>query len=170
MLQDGSSTSGGTLKVGVKCTSTNQTTDGAAYGTNVCFPGLSVEGAKVFSKAPCYEEGAYHGKIYVCPSVSNPKSAVTLYIYEIAFVKEDDYSKLASLIGLTANNVLDILTNAETLLNNKNAVNFMLKQCTGSFMVQAIQNSIFLTALENSPYKTIIQANEHWNKFLNMVA
>lgn len=92
----------------------------------------------------------------------------TCNIYYAVLFKSDDYITLAEHANITATSIADILTNSEILLNNKDAVNFMLKQCTGDFMAAAIQNSTFLTALENSPYKTIIQANEHWNKFLNM--
>lgn len=94
----------------------------------------------------------------------------TLKVFALALTKSDDWESLANLAGVTASSIDDILTNSGTLLNNENAVKFMIYNCTGDFMVSAIQSSTFLTALNNSPYKTLIQANEHWNKFLNMVA
>lgn len=91
-------------------------------------------------------------------------------VYNSFLVKQDDWQPLANLANITASSIDDILTNSTTLLSNKNAVEFMIYQCTGDFMAKAIQSETFLTALNNSQYKTIIMANEHWAKFLNMVA
>ena len=91
-------------------------------------------------------------------------------LYSAFLVKEDDWQRLSELAGITASTIEELLTNSSTLLSNKNAVKFMIKQCTGDFMLSALQSDTFLTALNSSAYKTIIQANEHWNKFLNMVA
>ena len=88
----------------------------------------------------------------------------------IAMFKPDDWQKLASKAAITAASIDDILAASETLLASKNAVNFMIARCTGDFMGAAVASETFLTALENSPYKTIIQSNEHWAKFLAMVA
>lgn len=92
------------------------------------------------------------------------------YFYNAFFTKADDWATLAQKAGITASSIGDILTNSTTLLSNAEAVEFMIYNCTGDFMVSAVANSTFLTALNNSSYKTVIQANEHWNKFLNMVA
>lgn len=97
-----------------------------------------------------------------------PKTEI--YIRNAFLVKQDDWLTLATLAGIEATSIDEILTNSEILLNNKNAVEFMIYNCTGDFMANAIQSETFLTALNNSTYKTIIQANEHWNKFLSMVA
>ena len=96
--------------------------------------------------------------------------AATAIMYNFFLVKEDDWQTLAGIAGITASSIDDILTNSETLLSSKEAVSFMIKQCTGDFMVSAIQSSTFLTTLNNSEYKTKIYANEHWSKFLSMVA
>lgn len=90
--------------------------------------------------------------------------------YALAFFKEDDWQTLASIAGITANSINDILTNSSTLLSNEEAVNYMTYNCTGSFMASAVASETFLTALNSSAYNTTIQANEHWNKFLSMVA
>lgn len=90
--------------------------------------------------------------------------------YELAIFKADDWQTLAELSGITASSIEDILTNSVILLSNKDAVEFMIKQCTGDFMASAVQSETFLTALNNSQYKTIIWANEHWAKFLNMIS
>lgn len=94
----------------------------------------------------------------------------TFLVYSIALVKEDNWQELASKTGITASSIDVLLNNSATLLSNKNAVDYMIYNCTGTFMLSAIQSSTFLTALNNSAYKTTIQANEHWNKFLSMVA
>ena len=84
--------------------------------------------------------------------------------------KADDWGTLASKAGITASSIDELLLASNTLLSNKDAVWFMVAQCTGNFMMNAIANEIFLTALNNSPYKAIVQGNEHWAKFLAMVA
>ena len=96
--------------------------------------------------------------------------STTSTMYHCFLVKNDNWQELANIAGITAGSIDDILTNSTTLLSSKEAVKFMIYNCTGDFMISAIQNETFLNALNNSAYKTIIQANEHWNKFLNMVA
>lgn len=96
--------------------------------------------------------------------------------YEIFIVKRDDYSILCALAGLDASIYTSenaICSNNEAItaiLNSKKAVDFMIYNCTGTFLVKFIQNSVSLLALEASPYKTLIYNNEHWAKFLSMVA
>ena len=92
------------------------------------------------------------------------------HVYHSFLTKADDWQTLAQIAGITATSIDDILTNSTTLLSNKEAVKFMIYNCTGDFMASAVANSTFLTALNNSTYKTIIWANEHWAKFLSMVA
>lgn len=48
------------------------------------------------------------------------------------------------------------------------AVKYMVKRCTGEFMTKAIQNSTFMSAYASSPYKSLIDANVHWKKFIDM--
>ena len=97
---------------------------------------------------------------------------ITTYtkMYWAALFKADDWQTLANKAGIAASSIDDILTNSTTLLSNDEAVEFMIYRCTGNFMVSAVQSETFLTALNNSPYKTIIMANEHWAKFLNMIS
>lgn len=113
---------------------------------------------------------AYQTSKYI--GVMSDDSGYLAYInmYNFAIFKADDWETLASLSDITASSIDDILTNSETLLSSKEAVEFMLKQCTGDFMANAVVNQTFLTALKNSAYNTTIHANEHWNKFLSMVA
>lgn len=87
----------------------------------------------------------------------------------LALFKSDDWQTLADIVGIEATSIDDILTNSTVVLANQNAVNFMIKQCTGDFMAKAIQSETFLSALENSSFKSLVYANEHWAKFLNMV-
>lgn len=107
--------------------------------------------------------------IWVTNSYSSYYSA-NIYVNNIFITKEDDWQTLANLAGITATSIEDILTNSTTLLSNKKAVEFMIYNCTGDFMASAIQSDTFLSALNNSKYATLIQANEHWAKFLAMVA
>lgn len=87
-------------------------------------------------------------------------------------VKTDNWQVLCSKVGVSTSSLDALLGDSNSLniiLNNKDAVNFMVAQCTGEFMFSAIQSSTFLTALNNSTYKTKIQSNEHWAKALSMV-
>lgn len=112
---------------------------------------------------------------YFCAQVLSMNGAgasnlAELNIYSAFLTKPDDWQTLASKANMTVNSINDILTNSNTLLSHKEAVEYMIYNCTGDFMASAIQSETFLTALNNSDYKTKIQANKHWNKFLNMVA
>lgn len=95
--------------------------------------------------------------------------------YNLASMKQDDWQMLCNKAGLDANNYDDevaLCADSDaitTILSNKNAVEYMIYNCTGSFMGRFVINDDCLTILNNSEYKTIIQANEHWNKFLAMV-
>ncbi|MBQ8299900.1 MAG: hypothetical protein IJX99_08650 [Clostridia bacterium] len=96
-------------------------------------------------------------------------------LYSYALVKEDNWKELCTIAKLNPNDYIDEAelcansTAIQTLLSNKEAVEFMIYNCTGDFMISAIQSSTFLTALNNSKYKTKIYANEHWAKFLTMI-
>ena len=98
------------------------------------------------------------------------------YVYNVLYAKQDNWQELCTIAGLNSSNYADETalcadsTAIATILNSQDAVNFMIYNCTGTFMCEFVANSTCLTALNESSYKTIIQANEHWNKFLNMVA
>lgn len=94
----------------------------------------------------------------------------TLKLSELALFKADDWQTLASVSGITASSMDALLAESSTILSNVNAVSCMVRKCTGDFMLSAIQNATFLSALENSPYANEVYANEHWAKFLAMVA
>lgn len=88
--------------------------------------------------------------------------------------KPDDWPKLCNVAGITAPATLAELISNEasisSILNSEKAVNFMVLTCTGDFMAYATNSTVFMAALESSPYKTLVQGNEHWAKFLAMVA
>ncbi|MFQ6724349.1 MAG: hypothetical protein ACLRFE_03350, partial [Clostridia bacterium] len=114
-----------------------------------------------------------NGNYYMIASIFFGVSSDGRYetsIYNMTLFKEDAWQTLASIAGISASSIDDILTIASTLLSIEEAVKFMIYNCTGSFMASAIQSSTFLTALNNSSYKTIIQANEHWAKFLALIS
>lgn len=97
----------------------------------------------------------------------------TLNMYMVVILKPDDWSTLGSIAGitvpLTLEEFVDDSSALETIMNNKDAVNFMIMQCTGDFMASAVQSSTFRNILNNSPYKDLVYANEHWAKFLSMI-
>ena len=113
--------------------------------------------------------GEYILGIYAFGSYSNTDYGVANFS-AVALFKEDDWQTLANIAAITANSVDDILINSNVLLSSKEAIEFMIKQCTGDFMASAVASETFLTALNNSQYKTKIMANEHWAKFLSLVA
>ena len=107
-----------------------------------------------------------YGQVNAQSNGTTSSASANLKMYAFAMLKKDDWQKLAQKAGITATYIDDILTNSATLLSNKEAVNFMLYNCTGDFMASAIHSEAFLSALNNSPFKTKILANEHWAKFL----
>ena len=103
-------------------------------------------------------------------------NSATASLYSAFLVKQDNWQELCTIAGLNSSDY----ANEETLcanstaitqiLSNASAVDFMLKQCTGTFMYYFVRSSTCLTALNNSTNKTKIHANGHWSKFLNFVA
>lgn len=97
-----------------------------------------------------------------------------IYCYAVWLYKEDDWESLCTLAGISVPSDIETLladTDSITaILSKKRCVDTMINHCTGEFMSRAVRNSTFITALNSSPYKTVVQANEHWAKFLAMVA
>ena len=89
-------------------------------------------------------------------------------------VKEDDWTAICDAVGLPIPaDLATLMGDAEafaSILSNINAVRTMVSTCTGDFMANAVASETFLAALEASPYKELVYANEHWSKFLAMVA
>ena len=92
------------------------------------------------------------------------------YVTGFVLSKTDDISTLASKAGISTATVSNILANSNILLNNYDAVQWMIKRCTGDFMVRAVSNPTFLSALNSSPFKSYVTGNAHWAKFLAMTA
>lgn len=88
--------------------------------------------------------------------------------YACWICKPDDIQSLANIIGVSIDSPSALLEHSFEILNNVDAVNFMVRRCTGDFMSTAITNSTFLTALESSPYREKVYENKHWAKFLAM--
>jgi len=147
-------------------TSTTGTLNGivATHGFNVNYPTAQ----KYIFDFEIKDEAK--GEYYFCVQTDDSSANAYINLYNLALIKKDDWETLGDMVDITATSIDDILTNSITLLSNKNAVEFMIYNCTGNFMTSAVQSSTFLTALNNSQYKTIIMANEHWAKFLSMVA
>lgn len=94
-------------------------------------------------------------------------------IYDMFICKADDTETLATELSLSNNTTDTILASSSDiniLLGSEKAVRWMCALCTGDFMAKAVQTEAFVTAYVSSPYKSIIDANEHWAKFLAMVA
>lgn len=106
-----------------------------------------------------------------------PDSTATFIdLYNLAVFKRDNWQELCAFAGLDFSEYVDEATLCadstamSTILNNEETIKYMICNCTGTFMMEFINSDTALTKLNNSTYKTLVQANEHWNKFLNMVA
>ena len=116
----------------------------------------------------------YNGKtkfgITAIDSWENSYTTFGISIYEIALIIADDYNELAKVAGLAnVSKISDIVNNSNnvnTILNNEEAVKYMIYNCTGDFMVSAIQSNTFMNAYKNSKYKSMIDKNPHWAKFM----
>lgn len=91
-----------------------------------------------------------------------------------AFVlKSDNWQTLCSKAELSAPADLATLiadtTSITAILAKEVAVRYMVAKCTGDFMAYFVASSDCLSALDASPYKSIVLANRHWAKFLNLV-
>ena len=116
-------------------------------------------------------------KIYLEPNVNCEKSGtINANFYALILFKEDDWQKLCEIVGLTASdyaNESTLCSNStaiSTILNNKEAINYMVHNCTGTFMSAFLQSQTALNALNSSPYKVLVYQNDVWIKFLSMVA
>lgn len=127
-------------------------------------------------KTIAYEDisGVTRSSFVVLACVGKDNAAgKTAYFYNIGVLKADDTATLATALSLSNNTTDTILASSsdiDILLGSEKAVKWMCALCTGDFMAKAIANSTFMTAYASSAYKTIIDANEHWAKFLAMVA
>lgn len=109
----------------------------------------------------------------VWPTTTGNSGNSEIWLYNCAAINADDTAMLASLCGLTNTTTSDILassTDIATLFSTQRNVKILARLCTGDFMATAIGNSDFMSAYSASAQKTILDANEHWAKFLAMVA
>lgn len=98
-----------------------------------------------------------------------------LKIYSSFLVKQDDYQPILDLAGITTTytdeaSICASQTAMTTILNNKESIDYMVHNCTGTFMLAFLQSETALNALNASPYKVLVYQNDVWIKFLSMVA
>lgn len=111
---------------------------------------------------------------YGYPFVATQGGHTLSYIYDIFLLKQDNWQELCSVAGLISSDYTDeatLCSNSDainTILQNEEAVNYMLFFCTGTFMYNFIINSSNITAINSSPYYDTIYNNVHWKKFLNI--
>jgi len=92
------------------------------------------------------------------------------YWYTFALCHADNWEELASIAGISAASQTDLLSQSATLFQSIEAVTYLANACTGDFMAEAVLNSTFRSALNASEFSSVVYANEHWAKFLAMVA
>ncbi len=154
----------------------NSATDGTSLG----WSGISGNKYYVITKNYSHFVGLYNFSVnesyYPAIMVTDNQNSAYGSVYNMFLLKQDEWQTLCAKAGLNSDDYTDEATLCAdstaitAILSSKSAVQYMIYNCTGSFMGEFIANDDCLTALNNSSYKTIIQANEHWNKFLNMVA
>jgi hypothetical protein len=98
-----------------------------------------------------------------------------LKMYGAFICKQDDYQPILDLAGITTTytdeaSICASQTVMTTILNNKEAIDYMVHNCTGTFMLAFLQSETALNALNASPYKVLVYQNDVWIKFLSMVA
>lgn len=154
--------SGGSL-IGLATSAVN--TGAAGVGTCDIFGDANAAGYIVANKSSAPNIRSYWG-------IWGEQSTFTLYWWFMA--KKDNWEELCAFIGEEApTTVDDLLADSvmlSAILNDVNAVSYMICNCTGDFMAKAVTNSAFLTTLSASAHKETVYANEHWAKFLAMVA
>ena len=139
------------------------------YGNRTQIPNSSV---KIITYEDISEVARSSFVVLACIGKDNAANK-TAYFYNIGILKADDTATLATALFLSNNTTDTILASSsdiDILLGSERAVRWMCANCTGDFMVKAVQTEAFITAYVSSPYKSIIDANEHWAKFLAMVA
>lgn len=110
---------------------------------------------------------------YVSTTAGN--SPATMNFYSSFLVKQDDYQPILDLAGITTTytdeaSICASQTAMTAILNNKEAIDYMVHNCTGTFMLAFLQTETALNALNSSPYKVLVYQNDVWIKFLSMVA
>lgn len=116
-----------------------------------------------------------NGHLALTGGKNDTSGTVSISVYQVSLVKPDDWQTLCTKAGLDASTYADESalcndsTAISTILSNESVVNWMLSNCTGSFLAAFVSSSVAMSALDSSTYKTLIQANEHWFKFLSMI-
>ena len=167
---------GTSVTVGLICSTSIHSSYGRVYGSAIIYK--EVQSGKNIEKNAYTVEFSKTEEAYINAYVESSSYSGThsVTLYNMCLLKQDDWQYLCTVAGLNPTNYADETalcadsTAISTILSNRNAVECMLRECTGTFMGEFVTSNICLTALNNSPYTTIIHANEHWNKFLNMVA
>lgn len=85
--------------------------------------------------------------------------------YCIFLAKQDNISGLST-YGST---ISQIISNAQSLLADQDAVKYMIYNCTGDFMWTALADSTFVSNLRASAYYSDIRANSEWGKALALL-
>lgn len=113
----------------------------------------------------------HHVGVHTVGSRDSSNYAIKGNWYYCALGKEDNIKSLYSLVGVNVETLDDAVTtsNLVRLLQNDDAVEYMLKKCTGSFMLRTTLVSEFYSLLVNNNREAQFRANEHWNKFLPAV-
>lgn len=97
---------------------------------------------------------------------SGPRTSYTDgYVYSLGFVKEDDISRLSKY----GEDISTILSNSLELFKDRTSLATMVMSCTGNFMISALSNSTFINAMNASENKDILQANEVWADFMQLL-
>ncbi len=111
---------------------------------------------------------------YIGINLAASGSNISVEIFHLALLKNDDWTTWMTKGGVSGFATLEaLLADAaamETLMTNQDAINFMVRQCTGNVMTSVLVTPTSKNALLNSADAfEACAGNEHWFKFLDMV-
>lgn len=133
-------------------------------------------GSSLAFMAPTVMEVAATSDVYLAINVACVIGAISAEVFHVVMLKNDDRSTLCTKAGLTPGDYATDLalcassTAMTAILANRDSVNFLVAQCTGTIMGEFISSATAVAAYLASPYKSLIDANVHWDKFLAIIS
>lgn len=137
---------------------------------------VASSGVYSLSKPMTFDKPASYGvvkiKVYNGGAYSNSVNQTT--VYSVGMYGADDWGQLCNIAGVSAPSTLAALladaSACKKILASPEAVNYMCLNCNGEFLFKAMASSTFMAALAASEFNSAVYANEHWAKFLALVA
>lgn len=93
-------------------------------------------------------------------------------VHHLYITKDDNWQEWIGKCGFTHATLDEVLSDAsalETLMNDAEAVKYMIYNCTGTVASGCIHSQTAVDIIAESQYLDMILANTHWKKFLDMI-